>query len=335
MKVDISLHGELAGVQELARSFEADGWDGVWTSEVDREPFLPLALAAAGTRRVDIGTAIAVAFSRNPMTTAQVAWDLQRLSDGRMNLGLGSQIKPHIERRFSMPWSHPAARMREYVLALRAIWTSWQETTPLAFEGEFYTHTLMTPTFDPGPLPAGLPPVFVAAVGTRMAAVAGEVADGLLVHSFTTPRYLAEVMEPAIARGLEVGGRSRSDFSTRYQPFVVTGVDDESWEASARTARERIAFYGSTPAYRPVLEVHGWGDLQPELQRLSKLGEWEAMGTLIDDDILNAFAVVAAPEDLPAAYAQRVKGVADRISVPAESLGRETASAVREALAAL
>lgn len=335
MKVDVSVNGDLAGMPLTAQGLEADGWDGIWASEVNHEPFLPLALAAANTERVDLGTAIAVAFSRNPMTTAQVVWDLQRLSNGRMHLGLGSQIKPHIERRFSMPWSRPAARMREYVLALRAIWGAWQDGTPLDFQGEFYTHNLMTPTFDPGPLPSGLPPVFVAAVGRKMAAVAGEVADGLLVHSFTTPLYLTEIMEPAIASRLGVSGRSRSDFTTRYSPFIVSGVDEQSMENSARTARERIAFYGSTPAYRPVLEVHGWGDLQPELQQLSRLGEWTKMGTLIDDEILDAFAVVASPEMLPAAFAARVKGLTDRIAVPLDGLSHETALAVREALTAL
>jgi probable F420-dependent oxidoreductase len=207
--------------------------------------------------------------------------------------------------------------MREFVLAMRAVWANWQDGTPLRFEGEFYRHTLMTPFFDPGPNPYGVPKVFLAAVGERMTEVAGEVADGMLVHAFTTERYLREVTLPALEKGFakaEGGPRSRSDFQLSIPSFVVTGESDEAMEKAAKGTREQIAFYGSTPAYRPVLELHGWGDLQTELNTLSKRGEWEQMGTLITDDILDAFAVVAPMTDVPKRLKERWAGVIDRVS---------------------
>jgi probable F420-dependent oxidoreductase len=253
-----------------------------------------------------------VAFARNPMALATTAWDLQALSGGRFLLGLGSQVRAHIERRFSMPWSHPAPRMREFILALRAIWEAWQQGTPLDFRGDFYQHTLMTPAFDPGPLPEGPPRVLLAAVGTGMTRVAAEVADGLLVHGFTTRSYLSEVTLPALAAGLAAAGRSRPGFEVKYGPFVVTGSDEREMADAATEAKERIAFYASTPAYRPVLEHHGWGDLQTELNHLARRGEWKAMGGLIDDEVLAAFAVIAPAAELPAALGRWVGGLADR-----------------------
>ena len=212
------------------------------------------------------------------MTLANVGYDLQQYSGGRFILGLGSQIKPHIDKRFSMPWSHPAARMREFVLAMRAIWACWNEGEKLDFRGEFYTHTLMTPFFNPGPNPHGVPKVFLAAVGERMTEVAGEVCDGMLVHGFTTERYLQEVTLPALERGYAAGGRKRDEFELSIPAFVVTGENDEAIEQADAAVRQQIAFYGSTPAYRPVLDLHGWGDLQDELNVLSKQGEWVEMG---------------------------------------------------------
>ncbi len=250
---------------------------------------------------MELGTSIVVAFARSPMTLANTAWDLQALSGGRFLLGLGSQVRAHIERRFSMPWSHPAARMREFIAALQAIWASWQDGTPLDFRGDFYQHTLMTPMFNPGPLPQGPPRAFLAAVGTAMTRVAGEVADGLLVHGFTTRSYLQDVTLPALATALDRAGRSRSEFQVKYSPFLVTGSSEAELADAATEARERIAFYASTPAYRPVLEHHGWGDLQTELNHLARRGEWKAMGGLIDDDVLEAFALVAPRSELAAA----------------------------------
>jgi probable F420-dependent oxidoreductase len=335
VKVDVTLGGELSAVPVAAPALEAAGWDALWTAEMAHDPFLPLAVAATCTERVSLGTAIAVAFARTPMDVAYTAWDLQGASRGRFALGLGSQVKPHIERRFSMPWSRPAARMREYVLALRAIWASWQDRTPLEFRGEFYSHTLMPPAFSPAPLDSGPPEVFVAAVGPAMSTVAGEVADGLLAHGFTTARYLAEVVIPAAERGLAAAGKDRAGFGLRWTPFVVTGRDQSEVDKAARAARDRIAFYASTPAYRPVLDLHGWGDLQPRLQAMTRAGEWDRMADLIDDEILDAFAVVAAPDALPKAFAARVAGLSDRVTVPVQTIPAETAAAVREALRAL
>ncbi len=314
MKIDGGLPTELTATAAAARDAEAAGYDGLWTAETSHDPFLPHVLAAEHTERVELGTGIAVAFARNPMLLANIAYDLQAYSGGRFILGLGSQIKPHITKRFSMEWSKPAARMRELILAVRAIWAAWNEGTRLDFRGDFYTHTLMTPFFDPGPNPYGDARIHLAAVGERMTEVAGEVADGLLVHAFTTETYLREVTIPALERGLAKAGRSRADVEISGPAFIVTGTTEEEMAASAKGVRQQIAFYGSTPAYRPVLERHGWGDLQDELNRLSKQGEWAAMGELIDDDALEAFAIVAEPEQIAPKLKARYGDVVDRIS---------------------
>ena len=314
MRVDGGLGNDLSGVGASARSSEAAGYDGVWTAEASHDPFFPLLLAVGHTERLELGTAIAVAFARSPMTTAMAAWDLQAYSRGRFNLGLGSQIKAHIERRFSMPWSHPAPRMREFISAMHAIWDSWQNGTKLDFRGDFYQHTLMTPFFAPGPIEQGPPAVFVAAVGEKMTEVAGEVADGMLVHPFTTERYLREVTLPVIEGALVRSGRARSDFQLSYPAFVVTGSTEEAMATAATSARRQIAFYGSTPAYRPVLDLHGWGDLQGELNRLSKQGAWAEMGGLIDDGMLSSFAVVGDPASAAAQLVSRFDGIIDRVS---------------------
>ena len=315
MKVDTGIMaGALEDIAIRARELEDIGYDGLITAETGSDPFLPLVIAAEHTERIELGTGIAVAFARTPMLTAYTANDLQRHSKGRFFLGLGSQIKPHIERRFSMPWSHPAARMREYILAMRAIWASWNDGTKLDFRGDFYTHTLMTPFFNPGPNKYGPPKVFLAAVGALMTEVGGEVADGVIIHGFTTERYVREVTLPAIERGLAKAGRSRSDFEISGPLFVVSGNNEEEMATAKKGVQQQIAFYGSTPAYRPVLELHGWGDLQPELNNLSKQGEWVKMGELIDDDVLNAFAVVAEPDQIGAELKKRYAGVVDRCS---------------------
>ncbi len=314
MLVDGGIGFDYEGIASAAKAAEATGYDGIWTAETGHDPFLPLLLAAEHTDQVQLGTAIAVAFARNPMTLAMVANDLQTYSKGRFMLGLGSQIKAHIEKRYSMPWSHPAARMRELILAIRAIWESWEKGTKLDFRGDFYTHTLMTPFFSPGPNPYGPPKIFLAAVGELMTQVAGEVADGLLVHGFTTERYLREVTLPALEKGLEKAGRSRSQFQISYPGFIVTGTNDNELADAAKAVRSQIAFYGSTPAYRGVLELHGWGELQEELNRLSKQGEWTKMGDLIDDEMLDAFAVVCPPEEVPRRVLDRFGGVVDRVS---------------------
>jgi probable F420-dependent oxidoreductase len=315
MLVDGGLPG--VGIDEIARvarDLEDVGYDGALTAETSHDPFFPALIAAEHTERLQIGTGIAVAFARSPMTLANIGYDLHAYSKGRFRLGLGSQIKAHIEKRFSMPWSHPAARMRELILAVRAIWACWNDGTPLEFRGEFYRHTLMTPFFSPGPNPYGIPTIQLAAVGERMTEVAGEVADGVILHGFTTERYVREVTLPALERGWAAAGKSRADFEICGPLFVVTGTNDEQLERARTGTKEQIAFYGSTPAYRPVLELHGWGDLQDELNTMSKRGEWTAMGELITDDILEAFAVVAEPEDIPKALLARYGDVVDRLS---------------------
>jgi probable F420-dependent oxidoreductase len=255
-----------------------------------------------------------VAFSRNPMTLAQTAYNLNAFAEGRLLLGLGSQIKAHITRRYSMEWSHPAARMREFIQAMRAIWDCWENGTKLDFRGDFYQHTLMTPFFDPGPNEHGAPKVFLAGVGALMTEVAGEVSDGFLCHGFTTESYLREVTVPALEKGLAKSGRTRTDLEISFPAFVVSGTTDDEMAAAAKGVREQIAFYGSTPAYRGVLEHHGWGDLQGELNALSKQGKWVEMGGLITDEILETFAVVAAPDSLAEGLLGRYGDVADRMS---------------------
>ncbi|MGH9094009.1 MAG: LLM class F420-dependent oxidoreductase [Acidimicrobiales bacterium] len=334
MLVDGGVGNDLHQVARQAQDAESAGYDAVWGSETNHDPFLPLTLAAEHTARIQLGTAIAVAFARNPMTTAGVAWDLNAFSGGRFLLGLGSQIKPHIEKRFSMPWSHPAPRMREFILAMRAVWDCWQNDTKLDYRGQFYQHTLMTPFFNPGPNPHGAPKVFLAAVGEAMTRVAAEVADGVLVHGFTTERYLREVTMPVVDAGLAASGRARGDFQLSYPVFVVTGSTDEAREKATVATRRQIGFYGSTPAYRGVLELHGWGELQTELNRLSKAGEWAKMGELVDDEILHAFAVVGPPANVAGLIMERAGDLVDRVSFYAPAgLDPDDATAIRSALA--
>jgi probable F420-dependent oxidoreductase len=317
MKIDGGIPADLAGAGARAAELEATGYTGGWTAETSHDPFLPLGPAAAQTSTLELGTSIAVAFARSPMTLANLAWDLQAYSQGRFILGLGSQIKPHITKRFSMPWSQPAARMRELVLAIRAIWDAWLTGGRLDFRGEFYTHTLMTPFFSPNPADLGgfgVPRIFLAGVGELMTEVAGEVADGFLCHGFTTEKYLREVTIPALERGRGKAGKTMDGFEISGPSFVVTGADDTELAAAAKGTRQQIAFYGSTPAYRPVLELHGWGGLQDELNGLSKQGKWAEMGDLIDDEMLSTFAVVGPLDAVAPELRNRYGDVISRIS---------------------
>lgn len=313
LKIDGGIPNRLERVVEAVDNLERQGYDGGWTAETSHDPFLPLLLAAEHTSRLQLGTNIAVAFARNPMIVANVGWDLQAYSQGRFILGLGTQIQPHIEKRFSMPWSHPARRMREFVAALRAIWSAWADGTKLNFEGDFYTHKIMTPMFTPEAHPHSAPRVFLAAVGEVMTEMCGEVADGHLGHPMVSQRYLTEVTMPALLRGLQRGGRDRAAFQVSCEVMVATGESDAELAAATTAARKQIAFYGSTPAYRKVLELHGWGDLHTELNRRSKQGEWDAMGALIDDDMLAAFAVVGPVDEVGAVLKSRCAGVVDRV----------------------
>lgn len=302
----------LAQFAEEAERAERLGYAGVFSTESANDPFLPIALAAGHTTGVQLGTSIAVAFPRSPMQTAYTAWDLQRLTGGRFVLGLGTQVRAHVERRFSAEFSEPAARMHEYVRALRAIWAAWQDDGELSFEGRFYTHTLMPPNFRPAPLHVPPPAVHLAAVRERMLEVAGEVADGVMLHAFLTAEHLRGVVLPALERGLERAGRTRDDLHVGCGLFVA--ATDEEWES----ARRRVAFYGSTPGYWPVLETHGLRELGEALHAHSRAGEWEQMASLVDDDVLALFCVRSAdPQAAAAEVADRMAGLVDSIGLNA------------------
>ena len=267
-------------------------------AETSHDGFLPIIPAAQSTERLELGTSIAIAFARTPMTVAIPANDLQIATKGRFLLGLGSQIKPHIERRFSMPWSHPAPRMREFVLAMRAIWAAWNDGTRLNFRGDFYTHTLMTPFFDPGPNEYGNPPVILAAVGAKMTEVAGEVCDGMFLHPFTTERYVREVTMPALERGFATAGRraTASRSAARCSSSPAPPRKRRRRRPPPRSNSSRST--GPLPRTAPVLELHGWGEIGDELNTMSKRGEWVEMGELFTDEMLQTFAVVADPDDV-------------------------------------
>lgn len=320
MLVDASLTKDIEQLVPDALASSREGYDGLWVGESQHDPFMLALEVARAAPDMTVGTSIAVAFGRSPMTLAHSGYDLARYTDGRFILGLGSQIRPHIERRFSMPWSRPAARMREMVLALRAIWATWQDGAPLRFEGEFYTHTLMTPNFAPPAHPAGAPPVYLAGVGERMTEVAGEVADGFLSHPFGSERFLREVTLPALDRG--VARATRTDVGpARSRPaisgfvFVAAGRDDAELDAAIQMIKYRIAFYGSTPAYRPVLDLHGWGDLQPTLNAMTKQNRWDEIADLVPDELLHCLAVVGTPAQAGAALAARYAGLLDRVTL--------------------
>lgn len=321
MRFDAVLGSALGTVAAQAAALERLGYAGVHATELQHDPFVLSTLAAQGTRTAEIGTQIAVAFARNPMSVAVLARDLQDLSAGRFVLGLGSQIEAHITRRFSMPWSPPAARMAEFVAAVRAVWAAWEGGEPLRFRGEHYRHTLMTPAFSPGPAPAGLPPIHLAAVGQRMAETAGTVADGVVAHVFCTPRYLAESVVPAVERGLAGSGRPRDGFAVVAPAFVVAGADAALRGRVADAVRGQIAFYGSTPAYRGVLELSGRGEVADRLHDRSVSRDperWRAMAAIVDDELLAEFAVVAEdPSDVPRLLTERYAGLADRVVIGA------------------
>jgi probable F420-dependent oxidoreductase len=294
---------------------EAIGYDGAFSFEAKHDPFLPLAVAAEHTRTLRLGTAVAIAFARNPMNLASLAWGMQLLSGGRFLLGLGTQVRPHIEQRFSMPWSRPAARMREIVLALRAIFGAWQRGERLDFRGEHYRHTLMIPAFDPGPSPFGPPPVFVGGFGPRMCEVAGETADGFIAHPFNTQESLKRLVLPALERGLAKSGRTRAQLEVICATLVVTADEERDFARVVAAAKKQLAFYGSTPAYRQTLAAHGWGALHGELNRLSKLGRWDEMAGLISEDVLEAVAVVGPRREIAAKLRARLAGIADGVSL--------------------
>jgi len=301
--------------RETFRQLEQVGYDGAFSFEAKLDPFLPLVLASEATTRLRLGTAIAIAFARNPMNLANLAHGLQVISGGRFVLGLGSQVSPHIRHRFSMPWSRPAARMREIVQAIHAIFDCWEGNAELDFRGEMYRHTLMIPAFDPGPNPFGPPPVFTGGFGPLMTEVAGEVADGFFAHPFSSRKSLLENTMPALGRGLVAAGRSRTDLEIICATLIVTADDEAGFERVKRAARKQLAFYGSTPAYLPTLSCHGWDALHTDLNRLSKQGRWDDMADLIDDEILETIAVVGPRNEIATRLHQRLTGIADGVSL--------------------
>ncbi|CAB4882574.1 unannotated protein [freshwater metagenome] len=311
-KVDTQLRSFAGAAAEAAQLAEA-GVDGVFSFEGPHDGFVPLTLAAPNSR-VDLYTNVAIALPRNPMQMAYLANDLQLLSAGRFMLGLGSQIKPQIEKRFGVPFDPPVARMRELVQAMRAIFAAWASGERLRFEGEFYRHTLMTPMFNPGPNPHGAPPVLLGALGPLMTRMAAEVADGLLVMPFSTEAFFTDHTLPNVAAGLAAGGRTRADLTVISQAIVCVGRDDTEYAAAVGGVKGLLSFYGSTPSYRPVLDAHGWGDLHLELNALSKQGRWLDMIGLIDDDILHTIAVCGTPAEVGAELVRRFDGVSDRVA---------------------
>jgi probable F420-dependent oxidoreductase len=316
VKLDIGmLTHDLKGITDYARKVESMGFDCLWSSETQHDPFLPLAVAASATSRITLGTAIAVAFPRSPMILAHIAWDLQAASDGRFILGLGTQVKGHNERRFSVPWGSPGPKLREVVLALRAIWECWQNGTPLNFRGEFYRFDLMTPFFNPGPITHPRIPIFIAGVNQYMCRLAGELCDGLHVHPFHSPKYLREYALPAVEEGLRKSGRKRGDIQLTSSIFVIMGDTEHELAQARQFVKQQIAFYASTRTYEPVLAAHGWQDLTPKLHRKSVEGDWQGMAELISDEMLDAYAITGTYGDLAEKVKNRYGGLLDRVSL--------------------
>ncbi|HKY13898.1 MAG TPA: TIGR03617 family F420-dependent LLM class oxidoreductase [Microthrixaceae bacterium] len=306
---------DLGEARTIYRRLEELGYDRAFSFEAKHDPFIPLAVAAEHTERIRLGTALAIAFARTPMTLANSGWDLQSITGGRFTLGIGSQIRPHIEQRFSMPWDRPVDRMRELVLGIRAIWDTWQHGTPLAFDGEFYTHTRMVPAFDPGPNPHGPPPILLGGFGPRMTAVAGEVADGFLVHPVNSRRSLLELTLPALESGAKRAGRDPQEIEVVCVTIVVTGRDEVQMQRSREAVRSQLAFYATTPAYQPVFQLHGYGHLHPELTQLARADRWDEMGHLIDDDLIETIAVVGEPHEIGQRVRDRLSGISDSVSL--------------------
>jgi probable F420-dependent oxidoreductase len=314
LKIDAELFATSpAEVWELAKKAEEFGFDCLWVNETRHDPFLQLALAASSTKSIMLGTSIALAFTRSPTTLAYTAWDLQNLSGGRLLLGLGSQVKGHIERRFGMRWESPAPKMREVILALRAIWDSWQTKSKLDFQGRFFKLDLMTPFFSPEPIAHPTIPIYVAGVNVGMCRLVGRIGDGLHVHPLHTAKYMKEVVLPALAAGLERAGRKREEVSVAASVFAATGYDENQIKSVKQFYRSQIAFYASTRTYRGVMELHGWGDLCDRLHQLSVKGQWERMAEEVGEDVLEEFVVEGDWRAIGEQVAKKYRGLTDRV----------------------
>lgn len=336
MKLDTTLMGALADVPETARNLAAAGFDGVFTFEGNTDIFFPLVLAAEHTD-LDLATNVAIAFPRSPMHLAYQAWDLHKQSEGRFSLGLGTQIRPHIERRYSATWGRPVAHMRELVEATRAIFSCWQDGTPLDHHGEYYDFDLMTPIFVPDALPWGPPPIWLGALGPKMTQMAGEVADGLWIHPFNTRTFVTEHTLPNLAEGAQRAGRDPATIALGIDVMVGVYRTEEERETAVNGCRFNLAFYGSTPAYRVTLDAHGWGDLQPRLRTLTKENRWDEMGSVVDDEILHTIAVVGTPDECAAQLRDRYGDLASRLGFslpygPSTELLAELVTACRKVL---
>lgn len=332
LKIDAPVTANMKRIGSSAERLEALGYNGLKLPELNHDPFMPLAIAAEHTRKIELVTSVAVAFSRNPMTMAQQAHDLNAFADGRFVLGLGSQVKPHIERRFSMPWHKAAAQMRDFLGAMAAIFDCWYDGERLDYEGEYYQHTLMPATFTPDNTEAGRPTILLSATGPLMTKVAAEMADGMMMHPFSSEKYMHEVTLPAIAAGLSNSGRTLENFELDYAPILATGIDEESLQTAIASARERIAFYGSTAAYKPVLDIHGWGDLQVELNLLNRHHRKAEAAALISDEILHTIAIVGEPQDVIEKLQQRLGGVISRTGFGVDGMSDEDLGSHLEAL---
>jgi probable F420-dependent oxidoreductase len=316
MKLDVGmLTHDLKGIADYARKVEAMGFDCLWSSETQHDPFLPLAVAATATTRIKLGTSIAVVFPRSPMILAHIAWDLQAASGGRFILGLGTQVKGHNERRFSVKWDAPVPRLREVIQALRTIWDCWQNGTKLNFQGQFYRFDLMTPFFNPGPIQHPRIPIYIAGVNRYICRLAGEICDGLHVHPFNSPKYLRELVQPAVEEGLAKSGRKRSDFTYVSSIFAVVGDTEPELARARQSVKQQIAFYASTRTYEPVLAAHGWQDLVPKLHRKSVEGDWQGMADLITDEMVDTYAVTGSYDTIAKRIHERYAGLLDRVSL--------------------
>lgn len=323
----------LKQIPELVKGAEAVGFDGLWSAETQHSPFLPLALVAEHSDKLEFGTAVAIGFARSPATMAYTSWDLSEASGGRFILGLGTQVKAHVERRFGMKWPEsPVGKLRELIHAIRALWHSWQSGERLNFRGEYYKLTLMSPFFTPGPIKHPDIPIFIAGVNVGLCKLAGEVADGFHAHPYHSERYLREVVIPSISEGAQRSDRTRSDLQLSVTAMVATNEGEKEF------ARSQISFYASTPTYRPVMELHGWGDLADQLRGLSKRGQWAEMTALISDEMVNTFAVVSSQDELAQALLERYGELVDRLTLylpyfPGERDGfwQKTAVKIREA----